>query len=187
MRFEVESNQIQVKSSAGCPEHTYTQSVRQCAQCAQSVLMTHSVHTFFGSLHLVYAFVEPKTLCANFFWAAGNFLHTFCVQDRTSCTLFKAVFRNLCVLALHPVHTVRPPAGCPVPPGTPSARPAWIKLCGLCLFILASGPARMRTACGGRTPAGRAGAERCSHIRGPLQAERTPSPFHTERLLLSCR
>jgi len=77
-------------------------------------------------------------------------------MDRTSCTLFKAVFRNPCVLALHPVHTVRPPTGCPVPPGAPSARPAWIKLWGLCSFMLASGPAARRMACGGRTPAGRA-------------------------------
>ena len=43
---------------------------------------------------------------------------------------------------MHPVRTVRPPTGCPVPPGSPSARPAWIKLCGLRLFILASGPRR---------------------------------------------
>ena len=48
------------------------------------------------------------------FSAAGNFMHTFPGQDRTSCTLLKAVFRNLCILALHPVRTVRPPTVCPV-------------------------------------------------------------------------
>ena len=123
-----------------------------CTKCAHDTLCAHFVLEVYTLCTL---FVEPKTLCANFFWAAGNFLHTFPGQDRTSCTLFKAVFRNLCVLALHPVHTVRPPTGCPVPPGAPSARPAWIKLCGGCVFILASGPAARRTACGCRMHAGR--------------------------------
>ena len=105
-----------------------------CTKCAHDTLCAHFVLEVYTLCTL---FVEPKTLCANFFWAAGNFLHTFPGQDRTSCTLFKAVFRNLCVLrlALHPVHTVRPPTGCPVPPGAPSARPAWIKLCGLCYLF----------------------------------------------------
>ena len=123
----------QLPPSAGCPEHTYTQSVRQCAQCAQSVLMSHDTLQVCAYLFLeVYTwctlFVEPKTHFANFFWAAGNFLHNFPGQDRTSCTLFEAVFRNLYVLALHPVHTLCPPTGCPVPPGAPSARPCMDKI-----------------------------------------------------------
>ena len=65
------------------------------------------------------------------------------------------------------MHTVRPPTGCPVPPGAPSARPAWIKLCGLCGYFFRHQ--------GQRRGAGRAGAERCSHIRGPLQAGRRKS------------
>ncbi len=94
--------------------------------------MTHFVHTFSGRLHFVHTFRGAQNTLCEIFWAAGNFTHTFSGQDRTSCTLFKAVLRNLCVLALRPVHTVRPPTGCPVPPRAPSARPAWIKSCGLC-------------------------------------------------------
>ena len=120
---------------AGLPEHTYTQSVRQCAQCAKSSLMTNFVHTFWGRLHIMYTVCGPKKLFANFFWTVGHLMHTFPCQDLTSCTLFKAVFRNLCILALHPLHAVRPPIGCPVPPGPPSTRPAWINLCGVCVFI----------------------------------------------------
>jgi hypothetical protein len=115
-------------------------------------------------------------------------------MDRISCTLFRAVFRNPCVLALHPVHTVRPPTGCPVPPGAPSALPGpgWINSCGLCVFISEirdSGEAR-----GTRRPlAHRQGLRRTMsqvHPRsapGAGQAGRQPCPFQAERLLLSRR
>ena len=63
--------------SAGCPEHTYTESVHQCAQFAKGVLMTHFVHTFWG----VY------TLGAHFLGILQNFVRTFYGPLDTSCTL----------------------------------------------------------------------------------------------------
>ena len=94
---------------------TTTTSAGLCDSCSLSTLISNvraSVHSVqkvcswqtFCTLFLeVYTwctlFVEPKKLCANFFWAATNFIHTFPGHDRTSCTLFKAVFLNLCVLA----------------------------------------------------------------------------------------
>ena len=101
---------------AGCPEHTYSESVCQCAQCAKSKRRTQSLPKVVLCAHFSWS---PNFSFSNLFWAAGNFMHTFSGQDRTSCTLSKAVIRNLCVLALHPVHTVRPSTGCPVPPGAP--------------------------------------------------------------------
>ena len=67
----MELDPIISRSSAGLLEHTCTQSVRQsrsqCAQCAKGVLMTHFVHTFFGSLHLVHNFRGAQnTLCELF-------------------------------------------------------------------------------------------------------------------------
>ena len=146
-----------------------------CTKCVHDTLYAHFCLEVYTWCTL---FVEPKHFVQTFFWAAGNFLHTFPGQDRTSSTLFKAVFLNLCVLALHPVtvpvHTVRPPTWCPVPPGAPSARPTWIKLCGVCLFILASGPLARRTACCCRMHAGRGRAAKYIRPRGgdqpPVQA-----------------
>ena len=66
--YTLDSTVERYVSSAGLPEHTYTQSVRQCAQCAKGVLMTHFVHTFFGSLHLVHTFCGAQNTLCELFW-----------------------------------------------------------------------------------------------------------------------
>ena len=165
-----------------------------CKKFAHDTLCAH----FFRKVALCAHFSgSPKNFCANFFLAAGNFMHTFSGQDRTSCTLFKAVFRNLCVLALHPVHTVRPPTGCPVPPRAPSARPAWIKLCGLCcIYSWHQGQRRRpRRAAATRLQVGaeqnNAAASKAALApkKTASEAKRRPRPFQpgTERSLLSRR
>jgi hypothetical protein len=58
-------------SSAGCPEHTYTQSVHQCALFAKGVLMLHFVHTYGG----VYTLCEAN--CAHFLIDLTNLVRTF--------------------------------------------------------------------------------------------------------------
>ena len=94
--------------------------------------MTHFVHTFFGRLHFVHTFRgAQKTLCelflgcwelhAHFSWPESHLVHTFRGSVPESVRTSFA-----------PCAHFRPPTGCPVPPGAPSARPAWIKLCGLC-------------------------------------------------------
>ena len=89
-------------------------------------------------------------------------MHTFPGQDLTSCTLFQAVFRFLCTLSLHLLHTVRPPTGCPVPPDPPFAQPAWNKMC-LVYLISASGLVARPTACCSKACT-QACTERCGQV-----------------------
>ena len=93
-------------------------------------------------------------------------MHTFPGQDRISCESVHTSF-SLCA---HCPSAYRVPG-----PARRSIRLTCMdKIMWIVLYLfLASGPAARRTECGGRTPAGRAGAERAATSEARSSGEET--------------
>ena len=109
--------------------------------------------TLFGEDCSYTLLVEHKNLFANFFcWTAGHLMHTFPGHELTACCRTMHNFRGSVLEYVHTVTSFAPFAHCPstyqiLGParpsnGPPSARPVWIKLCGVFISgIRASGEA----------------------------------------------